>query len=56
MVVDLSSPRGRSVNDGVDQQLCSLCYLSIDDTLQFITQLGTDTLLLKIDLKNTYRV
>ena len=50
----MSSHRGRGVNDGIDQQLFCLCYSSIDDALQFITHLGTDTLLLKIDLKNAY--
>ena len=56
MIVDLSFPRGRSVNDGVDPSLCSLTYASIDDALQFITRLGTNTLLLKIDLKDAYRM
>ena len=56
MIVDLSFPQGRSVNDEIDPSLCSLTYASIDDTLQFITRLGTNTLLLKIDLKDSYRM
>ena len=56
MIVDLSFPRGRSVNDGIDPSLCFLTYASIDNALQFITRLGTNTLLLKIDLKDAYRM
>ncbi len=30
LIVDLSSPEGMSVNDGVDKALCSLVYISLD--------------------------
>ena len=56
MIVDLSYPSGRSVNDGISADLCSLQYASIDNALQFVTTLGQGTLLIKVDLKNAYRV
>ena len=31
LIVDLSSPRGKSVNDGISKELCSVSYLSIDE-------------------------
>ena len=31
-------------------------YASVDEALQFITKLGCNTLLLKIDLKSAYRM
>ena len=40
LIVDLSHPPGRSVNDGVRGELCSLAYASIDDTATVILRLG----------------
>ena len=36
LIVDLSSPEGYSVNDGVYNHLCSLKYISVDDALAVI--------------------
>ena len=54
MIVDLLYPSGRSVNDGIASDLCSLKYSSVDDALQFITMLGQNTLLIKVDLRSVY--
>ena len=56
MIVDLSSPRGLSVNDGISPHMCSLQYASIDDAVQVIMQLGQFTELVKMDLSNAYRI
>lgn len=56
MIVDLYSPRGRSVNDGIQKHLCTLKYASVDDAVRFILAIGPNTLLLKIDLKSAYRM
>ena len=56
MIVDLSYPEGHSVNDSILSSLCTVDYSSVDRALQFITRLGRDTLLLKIDLKSAYRI
>ena len=56
MIVDLSHPANRSVNDGICKQLCTLTYPSIADEVQFIRLLGPGTFLLKVDLKSAYRV
>ena len=56
MIVDLSYPEGRSVNDGIPPGLCSLKYSSVDDALPFIRRLGHGTLLIKVDLKSAYRM
>ena len=56
MIVDLSYPCDRGVNDGIAASLCSMRYSSLDDAVQFITRLGPGTLLTKIDLKSAYRV
>ncbi len=56
MIVDLSHPSLRSVNDGIGTDLCSLRYTSMDDALRFVQCLGPGTLLLKVDLKSAYRM
>ena len=40
LIVDLSSPDGQSVNDGMDRAQCSIKYASIDDAVQLIRGLG----------------
>ena len=56
LIVDLSSPKGSSVDDGISSDLCSLSYVSIDDVSRVITSLGRGTLLAKIDIKSAYRI
>ena len=56
MIVDLSSPRGHSVNDSISSELASITYTSLDDAVQHILQLGRGTDLVKLDLKNAYRM
>ena len=55
LILDLSSPRGHSVNDGIDKELCSLKYASVEDAVQTIWSLGQGTLLAKIDIEHAYR-
>ena len=55
LILDLSSPKGRSVNDGIDKNLCSLQYESVDNTARIIMGLGRDTQLAKIDIAHAYR-
>ena len=56
MIVDLSSPRGHSVNDGISSAICSLQYATVDDAVGIIRRLGRGTELVKIDLSNAYRM
>ena len=56
LIVDLSSPRGQSVNDGISSSPCSLSYASVDDAVNIITMPGRGTSLIKIDLSNAYRM
>lgn len=56
MIVDLSYPSGRSINDGILSSLCSVIYAALDAALRFIKQLGRNTMLIKVDLRNAYRL
>ena len=56
VIVDLSSPWGSSVNEGISTNSCSLQYSSVDDAVSIITHLGTQAELVKMDLSNAYRM
>ena len=36
LTVDLSSPEGHSVNDGISKELCSQSYVSLDDVVAWV--------------------
>ena len=54
--MDLLDPVGLSINDGIDQELSSLKYVSVDDTVRLILDLGLGTLIAKLDIESTYRI
>ena len=55
LILDLSSPPGYSVNDGISSDLCSLSFPTVDDAAQKISQLGANSLIAKIDIARAYR-
>ena len=56
LITDLSFPANHSINDGINEELCSLQYSSVDNAVSIIQMLGHSTLLIKIDLKDAYRM
>ena len=55
LIVDLSTPEGFSVNDNIDETLCSLFDISIEDAVQEIMAKGQGSQLAKIDIQSAYR-
>ena len=55
LIVDLSSPEGASVNDGIAENLCSLSYIGVDNAAREVWRLGQGALLAKVDVKSAYR-
>ncbi len=55
LILNLSSPGGWSVNDGICKEWCSLSYLSVDEVVVRILALGRGALLAKFDLRAAYR-
>ena len=51
LIADLSYPDHHSINAGIPKSLCGLFYITIDNTIQKILELGPNTLLAKIDIK-----
>ena len=56
LIVDLSHPRGASVNDGIEKELCSLKYVSVDEAMREMIELGQGTQLAKFDIESAYRL
>ena len=50
----LSAPPDSSINDGINKEEFTLRYATIDDTVQMINQLGSGSLLAKIDIKSAF--
>ena len=55
LIVDLSYPAGRSVNDGIDPALCSLHYTSVDVACRRVLALGLGARLAKFDVQGAFR-
>ena len=56
LITDLSSPTGASVNDGVETEVTSLSYITVDNVAQVAGDLGRGALLAKVDIESTYRL
>ena len=56
LIVNLSCSAHHSVNDGIPIILCGLSYITIDNAIQRILELGTNTLITKIDIKNAFHL
>ena len=56
LILNLSAPDGFSANDGVDPELCSLRYTTVDDAVAGILHLGCGSLLAKVDIEAAYRI
>ena len=55
LIVDLSFPAGRSVNDGIDPALCSLHYTSVDEACRRVMALGAGAMLAMFDVQGAFR-
>ena len=56
LITDLSFPVGYSINDGIQSELCSLSYTSVDDVASIVYRLGRGSLLAKVDVESAYRL
>ena len=49
LIVDLSSPQGHSVNDGIDPDSWHLQYIKRDDIIKVVSKFGPGALMAKFD-------
>ena len=54
LIVDLSSPVGASINDGISTEWSSLSYVSIDHLSSLVINISEGALLVKTDIKEAY--
>ncbi len=50
LIVNLSAPEGLSVNDGIDRKLSSVKYISVDDVVKRVLQVGPGAEIAKADV------
>ena len=55
-IVDLSSPQGMSINDGIDTDRSSLSYASVDHLAALVVSTGRGGFLVKADIREAYRM
>lgn len=55
LIVDLSSPSGSSVNDGIDPEQFSLQYVRVDEIISMVIQYGIGAQMAKFDVEAAYR-
>ena len=51
LIVDLSSPQGMSINDGIDTDRSSLSYASVDHLAALVVSTGRGGFLVKADIR-----
>lgn len=56
LIVDLSSPDGASINEGIDKKMSSLSYTLVDAIASKVAALGWGAMLAKMDIKEAYRI
>ena len=54
LILDLSFPPHKSVNDGIDWQLCSLRYPTVDQAVAYILQVSQGAVLAKVDVAHVF--
>ena len=52
LIVDLSHPEGRSVNDVISSEICSLQYMHMEEVLKSLLELGPGAEMAKMDIKS----
>ena len=55
LIVDLSSPHGHSVNDGIDPESWHLQYIKMDDIIKMVSKFGPGALMAKFNIESAYQ-
>ena len=55
LILDLSHPKGQSVNAGINKAVSSLSYIKVDDIVEQVLTLGKGCLLAKVDVESAFR-
>ena len=56
IILDLSSPRGSSINEGISPDLYSVKYSNFDYAIKLVTTVGKNCFMAKLDIKHAFRL
>ena len=56
LIMDLSQPRGHSINEGINKEEFSVKYTHFDDATSLVRKIGKNCLMSKIDIKHAFRL
>ena len=56
IILDLSSPRGSAINEGIPEELFTVHYSSFDDAVKMVHSLGQGAFMAKLDIKHAFRL
>ena len=56
MITDLSSPRGRSINDFISDEEASVTFNNFDSAVNIVAKIGPGALMAKLDVKSAFRI
>ena len=56
IILDLSSPRGSSIHQGISSDMYSVKYSSFDDAVSMVLSVGSSCFMAKLDIKHAFRL
>ena len=56
LILDLSSPKGSSVNDGIDAETFAVKYCSFDEAVNMVRDIGPGAYMAKADIRHAFRL
>ena len=56
IILDLSSPRGFAINEGIPKDLFTVKYSSFDDAVSLVQVLGPGAFMAKLDVRHAFRL
>ena len=56
LIMDMSSPRGEAINEGINKEEFSVQYTPFDEATSLVAKLGTGCFMAKIDIKHAFRI
>ena len=56
LIHHLSSPTGRSINEGIEDRLCRVHYATFDQAVELVKSVGQGAYMAKTDIKSAFRL
>ena len=56
IILDLSSPRGLAVNEGISRENFSVKHASFDDAVEMVQAMGSEIFMAKLDIRHAFRL